>query len=69
MGRECKACGATVMNGLEACPACGTRLSNKVTYLRLAALAMIVVLVAKAYLDKPAETDTAPAAPASAAEQ
>ncbi|MGE8497618.1 MAG: hypothetical protein ACN6O6_08935 [Pseudomonas sp.] len=69
MGLQCKACGATVVTGSEACPACGTKLSNKLTYLRLAALVMVIVLVGKAYLDKPAETDAGQAPPTNTVEQ
>lgn len=69
MGTECKACGAKVMSGAAACPACGAEMPKKMKLLPLAAFMLIVILIIQAYMDKPQEPAAEQAPPAKAAEQ
>jgi uncharacterized OB-fold protein len=64
MGRECKACGAKVLDEAAVCPACGAELAKKTKLLPLAAFMLIVILVIQAYMDKPEPEPAAPAVPA-----
>lgn len=69
MRRECKACGAKVLNEAAVCPACGAELAKKLKLLPLAAFMLIVILVIQAYLDKPEPESAEPAPAVKAAEQ
>ncbi|HCP54140.1 MAG: hypothetical protein CMK72_08700 [Pseudomonadaceae bacterium] len=62
MQAKCKGCGAKLGRGQTHCPACGVELPAPSKLLPMAAFFLIVILVIRAYMDKPESDTQVPAA-------